>query len=244
MDLAHQVRTPRRCARPGHACYVMLLSLACLASVACDDGPAESTAPTAPIAPSRPVFTTVTILHDTATLEPGDELTLTIRALDATGTLINDPGTVTLSSDAPSVASVQRTSLGAVVLTAVAPGSASITTSVTIDGVTRTASTRVDVVAPAIRDTLVFTYVGSLTASGFDRWRGHVVAGGLVRWTGLGAYTKVELFDAANTGVLIDTVHVSSGSASHTFRTPGRFVFCLGDCLGSWGGPGGTIYVH
>lgn len=223
-----------------HARFALCLSLSCVVPLAC--GTARDAGPTAP---SLPVFTTLEITPDTGTVEQGGWLPVRVTPRSESGALLITDDTLVFASDAPSVAKADHLPWTPVV-TALAPGSASITARMTIRGVTKTAVFKVKVLEPIVHDTVVFTYRSSLppwSVPGWDPQFAHVAAGGVVRWEGSPPGMRVLLLDPdPNSYSFIDTVDVSSGSGSRRFVTPGAVHFCS-DC---WDNPldYARVYVH
>ena len=89
--------------------------------------------------PAGPVFTKVAVLPTAAdlfALAPGNAVQLTIRAYDQTGAPMPSAAAATYSSSAPAIAGVSSGGL----VTAVAPGTAVITTTLALGDITRSAS--------------------------------------------------------------------------------------------------------
>lgn len=90
-----------------------------------------------------PVFSQLQVVptdFGLATVAPGNMFQLTVHAYDQAGALM-DTGAATYSSSSPEIAEVSSSGL----VTAAAPGTTEITVSLTLGGITRTASTTVSV---------------------------------------------------------------------------------------------------
>ena len=94
-------------------------------------------------APSQPMLTSVSLSPTTATIAVGETYQLQANPKDQFGLPIAAGPTVTFATGDPGVATVNGTGL----ISAVAPGTATITASATMDGVTRTATCQVTVTA-------------------------------------------------------------------------------------------------
>jgi plastocyanin len=178
--------------------------------------------------PEKSVLTTVEVTPTTATLftvAPGNAMTLTVVAKDQKGqTMV---GTPSFSSDNAAIADV---SIGGGV-TAVAAGTARITASVTIDGVTKTgtntvttqvASANAGVVAPAIA---------------YQPGNVDVRAGGTVTWTFGSIHHDVTF---TTPGGPADVPEFLNGSASRTFPNHGTFNYRCSIHASMIG----VVYVH
>ena len=112
--------TRRLAARLGRSGLLGGMALAGLLSCTGSSASDNSTAPTSPV-PAAPVLTTVTVSIGALAITVAQTVTATASALDQNGAVIA-PGSVTWSSSAPSIATVD---VGGVV-TGVAPGQAQI----------------------------------------------------------------------------------------------------------------------
>lgn len=110
----------------------LLMSLALVATVACDGDDGTTTPPPPPAAQT---LASISLATSTFALTAGQSATLVPQALDASGAVISGVTGFTFTSSEPTVAEVQ--SSGAVL--AVGAGAAVVTVSVTRDGVTATA---------------------------------------------------------------------------------------------------------
>jgi plastocyanin len=175
----------------------------------------------------KSVLTTVEVTPATATLftvAPGNAVTLTVVAKDQNGhTMV---GTPSFSSDNAAIADV---SIGGTV-TAVAAGTARITASLTIDGVTKNGTTTVTAqVAPANA-----TVVAPATV--FQPATVDVQAGGTVTWTFGSTGHQVTFITP---GAPADIPEFQNGSVSRTFPNNGTFYYqCSGPQMS------GVVRVH
>jgi plastocyanin len=173
------------------------------------------------------VLTTLVVTPATATLltvAPGNAVTLAVVAKDQNGQTM--AGSPNFSSDKGAIADVSN----AGTITAVAAGTARITASLTIDGVTKTGTTTVTAqVAPAN---------ATVTAPGsaFLPNTVDVSAGGTVTWT-FGSTPHQVSFTTA--GAPADIPELQNGSASRTFPNHGSFNYqCSGPQMS------GVVRVH
>ena len=165
------------------------------------------------------------------TVAPGNTLQLTIRAYDQAGAPLLSGGAVTYTSSAPAIAAV--TSSG--VVTATAPGTAEITTALTLGGTTKTASTTVTVYTLDYSDN---TGVYDLTAviTTFDPAWGEDLAG--YRYTAVltlhdewdapwfaGTYSDLRLIGPSGDSTAV----ADSGIVTASFDRRGRLVVELVD---------------
>jgi plastocyanin len=186
------------------------------------------------------MLTTIEVSPDSTLLIAGSEQSLTIEARDQFGVKMSEAysgewaGKKTYVSSAPEIAGVDGWGL----VTAVRPGTARITASLTVAGVTRTASMTTVVELPtATRATLTANRDGSWTPRMVS-----VRAGATVTWV---------VPDSIQIGTMwlnvwdenaekLEFVH---GVATHTFPTPGAFDYGTGGGL-YWYEQGGVIKVY
>jgi plastocyanin len=177
--------------------------------------------------PEESVLTTLVVTPATAALfsvEPGNAVTLVVVAKDQNGeTMVGSPS---FSSDNGAIADVSN----AGTITAVAAGTARITASLTIDGITKTGTTAVtSEVAPANA-----TVVAPGTV--FQPATVDVRAGGTVTWT-FGSTAHQVTF--ITPGAPADIPEFQDGSVSRTFPSHGTFHYqCSGPQMS------GVITVH
>lgn len=202
-------------------CRKLLMASAIIASVvitACGDGGSE---------PS--VFTTLEVTPGTATLftvAPDNAVTLSVVAKDQNGQTMAGVGPPSFSSDNGAVASVSVNGT----ITAVAAGTARITASLTVGGVTKTSTTTVTaVVAPT--NATVFAPAMVFQPATVD-----VRAGGTVTWTFGSTGHQVAFITP---GAPPDIPWFRNGSVSRTFPSHGDFRYqCSGPQMS------GVVRVH
>ncbi len=192
--------------------------------------------------PPAHAFTALELVPDSLWIPQGAEVQVFAVARDQWGQTMDVAGPVSYASSAPAIAAVNGSGL----VTAVAPGTAAVSATVTIGEYTRNAVMTATVFDSAASDTVVFT---SSSSYGWQPPSGIVKAGGIVVWRigpdGLwsGGYSqeaKIYLFDM--NGLFLDSLYLNNGSVTHTFAAPGVYQFCSGGC---WDPPdGGVIYVH
>jgi plastocyanin len=129
---------------------LVLLICTALAAACGRDGAfePESPSPESP-SPESPLFSTLRITPSGAVLfssAPKNTVQLTVTAYDSKGERIANPGAAAYSSSASAIAEVSDSGL----VTGVAPGMARIVATLTIDGVTQTASVVVSVRDPRL----------------------------------------------------------------------------------------------
>jgi len=177
--------------------------------------------------PEKSVLTTVEVTPATATLftvAPGNAVTLTVVAKDQNGqTMV---GTPSFSSENAAIADV---SIGGTV-TAVAAGTARITASVTIDGVTKTGTNTVTTeVAPANATVVA-------PGNAFQPATVDVRAGGTVTWS---FGSTAHMVNFTTPGAPANIPALQNGSASRTFPNHGTFGYqCSGPQMS------GVVRVH
>lgn len=173
------------------------------------------------------VLTTLVVTPATAalfTVAPGNAVTLSVVAKDQNGqTMVGSPS---FSSDNGAIADV---SVGGAV-TAVGAGTAKITASLTIDGVTKTGTTTVTAqVAPG-------NATVTAPATVFQPATVDVSAGGTVTWR-FGSTPHQVTFTTA--GAPADIPEFQNGSVSRTFPNHGTFGYqCSGPQMS------GLVRVH
>ena len=139
--------------------------VACAAvAVACgSEGGVESS-----VEPERPpVLTRLEVsptVADLSTFPPGDTITLTIVASDQRGASIGGGDAATFSSSAPAIARVSSSGI----VTAAAPGTALITATLTLGGITRSASMTATVHGPSEDPEIAGVYDLTAPITSFD----------------------------------------------------------------------------
>jgi plastocyanin len=165
--------------------------------------------------PETPVLTTLEVTPATATLftvAPGNTATLAVVPKDQDGQTMSGLGSASFSSNNAAVASVSD----AGTITAVAPGTAGITASLTAGGVTKTGTTTVTTqVAPTSASVVA-------PALAFQPATVDVRAGGEVSWT-FGSLTHTVTFTTP--GAPENVPDLQDGSAARTFPSNGAFAY-------------------
>ena len=187
--------------------------------------------------PPAPVFTALELIPDSLWIPQGAEVQVFPQARDQWGSSMNVESPDSYASSAPAIAAVNGWGL----VTAVAPGTAAVSATVTMGGYTRSAVMTATVFDSAASDTLVFTW-GS--RYGWHPPFGNLKAGGIVVWRsdpdGYSGAAKIYLSDIND--AVFDSLDWNNGSVTHRFAAPGVYRFCSGGC---WDPPdGGVIYVH
>jgi len=174
------------------------------------------------------VFTSINVAPTSVTLAPQGTQALTATAIDQRGQSMAGL-TATYASSDQSKATVSASG----VVTAVAVGTATITVSGTLGGVTKTKDVGVTISAPGQTAT-----VNATLANQFDPNDVVIAPGGTVTWNF--ATTHNVTFTAA-TGVPANITDKSSGSDSRTFPTAGTFNYI---CTIHGSGMSGTVRVQ
>lgn len=161
------------------------------------------------------VFASVGLTAASPSIAIGATSALTASARDAKGAAIAGTTGFTFSTGAATVAIVSATG----VVTGIAPGSATITSSLTKDGVTSTGTAAVTVVAPASAPT-----AASIATTGllFTPASATIAVGGAATWAIAGTPHNVT-FSTANAPANVATT--SNASVSRTFATAGTFAY-------------------
>lgn len=165
--------------------------------------------------PGTSVLTTVEVTPAAATLftvAPGNTATLAVVAKNQDGQTMAGTGPASFSSNNGAIANVSD----AGTVTAVAAGTATITASLTVGGVTETGTTTV-----TSRDAPANATV-TAPALEFQPATVDVEAGGMVSWT-FGSITHNVTFTTA--GAPANVPDLQDGSASRTFPTNGTFGY-------------------
>jgi len=173
------------------------------------------------------VLTTLQVTPATAalfTVAPGNAVTLSVVAKDQNGqTMVGSPS---FSSDNGAIADVNNGGT----ITAVAAGTAQITASLTIDGVTKTGTTTVTAQVAPTNATVV------APATVFQPATVDVRAGGTVTWTFGSTGHQVTFITP---GAPADIPEFQNGSVSRTFPNNGTFHYqCAGPQMS------GVVRVH
>lgn len=165
--------------------------------------------------PTDEVLTTVEITPQTATiftLQPGNRIRLTATGKDQNGAVMSGLPDPTFASDDEAVGTVDA---GGVV-TAVAPGTAGITASITHEGSPKTGTAEITVI--------VASETAEVAAPEFQ-FQPQVVdvaAGGEVTWTVGAIHHTVDFLTA---GAPTDIPEMLEQSVSRSFPTPGTFQY-------------------
>ena len=178
-----------------------------------DDG--GTTNPPPPPPPSNQTLGSISTSPSTLTLIAGNTQAITVSAFDAAGAVIVNPGTPVFSSTSAAIAEVDAsgTVLG------IAQGSTTINVSLTLGGVTRTAT-----VAAAVSGTLPFQSSVATTSGDFFTPNKVVIAqGGQVTWTFGGTEHTVVFSGVGSPGGITSGGY--SSSHSRTFAQTGNFSY-------------------
>jgi plastocyanin len=161
------------------------------------------------------------------TVAPGNSVTLTVVAKDQNGRTMIGAGAPSFASDNIAIASVT----GQGIITALAPGTAQITTSLTAGGVTKT-GTAMLTARLAAPSAAVFAPETSFEPGSVD-----VQPNGTVNWT-FGLIPHNVVFTTA--GAPVNIAEFSNSSTSRTFPTHGSYAY---RCL-IHPGMAGVVNVH
>ena len=176
-----------------------------------------------------PVLTTLEVTPATATLftvAPGNTVTLSVVAKDQNGQSMMGAGTPSFSSDNVAIAAVGDDGT----ITAVGAGTAGITASLTVGGVTKTGTTAVTAQVASANATV--TAPGAVLQPAVV----DVSAGGTVTWT-FGSTGHQVTFTTS--GAPADIPEFQNGSVSRTFPNHGTFTYqCSGPQMT------GAVRVH
>ncbi len=222
---------------------LMLLATLTLGS-ACDSNratqPAPLVQPLHPAGPDSSVLTALEASPDFVVLYWGTTVELRITAYDQRGRHMTDAGGVTFSSSDSAVARVNSSGL----VTGVATGTVEISVTKTVAGVTRSAT-----MTAAVRPASPLADL-KLTADLERGWQpsvGHLRAGGTVQWLTVGprSWSGVEqrvLFLLDKNYEVVDSLDLSTGTATLRLMTAGQYPYCSAGCLTA---PDyGIVYVH
>ena len=191
-------------------------------------------------APDPWVFTTLEVVPSNVELEQGSMVQLGVFAPDQRGKLITDATGAAFSSSDPAIAQVSGSGL----VMGVAAGTADISVTKTVAGVTRSAAVKATIRKAIPSDNLVITAdsrrgwqppIAHLTAGGTVKW----VTAGPISWSGI-PHGRLYLMDKGY--AVVDSLDLSTGFATLTFPTEGDYWYCSGAC---WDPPDyGIVYVH
>lgn len=219
----------------------LILAVTFAFGIACEgSGPTEfvTEIPRPPRDPS--VFTTLQIFPSTVAVYEGLTVQLQVYARDQRGESMASTSANTFSSSDPSVATVSNTGL----VTGLAAGTVDISVTETVGGVTRTALVKTTV----LDATPLLSVV--LRADSLRGWQPSVAflaVGGTVTWVtdrpiswSSVPHRMLYLLDPQYT--VVDSLDLSTGSATRKFETPGKYNYCSAGC---WDPPDyGVVYVH
>jgi plastocyanin len=193
-----------------------------------------------PPGPDPSVFTSLEVSPSTITLELGSTVQLGIVARDQRGVLMANVGGITFSSSDAAIANVSGTGI----VTGVAAGTADISVTKTIAGVTRSAEMKATILQPTPSDNLVIT---ADLQRGWQPSVAHLTVGGTVKWLTAGPsswsgvpHRMLYLMDKGY--AVVDSLDLSTGSATLKILTEGEYRYCSAAC---WDPPDyGVVYVH
>jgi hypothetical protein len=219
----------------------MFLVASAAITMSCQGDRAVNPTPAPPGVPPEPsaVLSSVVVSPATLDLQDSEIAFLGVTARDQRGQWMDPLGRIEYSSTDISIATVSDQGR----VTAIAPGTVTISATVTIRNSISTGSMTVTVRRASLSDSLILTG----TDHGWQPEAGHVTAGGIVEWrTGRVdwqhvPFTTVYLL-TENYGYAGDSVDVRSGSGTHKFEKSGTVRYCTNGC---WDPPDfGVIYVH
>ena len=186
------------------------------------------------------VFTTLEVVPSSVTLEEGSMVQLGVLARDQRGVLMTDATGAAFSSSDPAIAHVSGSGL----VTGMAAGTADISVTKTVAGVTRNAAVKATIRKAIPSANVVITAepqrgwqpsIAHLKVGGTVKW----VIAGPISWSGI-RHGKLYLLD--NRYEVVDSLDLSTGSATLTPLTEGEYRYCSAAC---WDPPDyGIVYVH
>jgi plastocyanin len=187
-----------------------------------------------------PVLTTLEVLPSTVILEQGSTVQLEIVARDQRGDPMAGAGAVTFSSTNPAIANVSSSGI----VTGGAAGTADISVTKTIAGVTRGAAMKAPIRQATPSSDLVIT---ADLQRGWQPSVAYLTVGGTVKWVTAGPrswsdvpHRMLYLLDKVYTTV--DSLDLSAGSATLKLLTAGDYRYCSAGC---WDPPDfGIVYVR
>jgi plastocyanin len=222
----------------------LMLLVASALSIACESNRiTESVQPGPDPVPPQidpSVFTTLEVVPSTVTLEQGSAVQLEIVARDQRGALISVAGGLTFSSSDPAIANVSGTGW----VTGIAAGTANISVTKTIAGVTRSAGMKATIPQAIPSANLVIT---ADLRRGWQPSIAHLSVGGTVLWVTAGprSWSDVPhrmLYLMDKSYAVVDSVDLSTGSATLKLLTAGEYRYCSAGC---WDPPDyGVVFVH
>lgn len=186
------------------------------------------------------VLTTLEVLPTTVTLEQGSTVQLSIVALDQRGTVMANVGRETFTTSDSAIATVSGNGM----VTGVAAGTAAISVTKTVAGVTRSAAVNATIRPATPSAELVLTADLQL---GWQPSVAHLAVGGTVQWLTAGprSWSDVPhrmLYLLDKRYMAIDSVDLSTGSAKLRLMTRGEHRYCSAGC---WDEPDfGIVHVH
>jgi plastocyanin len=171
-------------------------------------------------------------------LDSGATRQLRVVGLDPRGQEVPTPDAITYASDSAAVASVSSTGL----VTALAPGKATISATLTRGGHTLHAERRCASFASPAPGEVALT----LDANGWSPSSVEVTTSETVRWRaaplGYGGTPHGTLYLLNAESRIIDSLSLAGGTATRRFQTPGTYRYCTGGC---WDAPEfGVIHVR
>ncbi|HVE77954.1 MAG TPA: Ig-like domain-containing protein [Gemmatimonadaceae bacterium] len=188
---------------------------------------------------------TVRQMANSLTLSPAPALVflnetqdLSAAVFDANGNPLTSIGQVAFSSSNTDVAPVAPVTASVGRVTGLAEGTATITASYTVDGVTASATSAVTVATPPAADTVSTTSVRT-----FDPATAHIAAGGSILWRWISATTLHNVtFETPGSPANIPDTNLTTApdGVSRDFPTAGTFSYrCTRHA-----GMNGSVVVH
>ena len=180
------------------------------------------------IKPLPAEFASLEVLPNSITVEQGLNAIVDIIPRDRQGQRMVFADSFSVSSSDPAIATMSSAGL----VTAVAAGTAELTISKTEGSVTRTAKVKATIL-PA--NSVPFDFTADLTL-GWQPIVAHVAVGRTVRWTipqsssWSGFPHRFLYFLRNDDGFVVDSLDLSTLSATRTFRQAGEYHFCSALC--------------
>ena len=218
-------------AASGASVTVTAIALGTSKIIAASDGKAD----TVTVTVVAPVFTKVTVTPPSASVPPSSTQQLTAKTVDQNGITMTGVGTVTFTTSAASVATVNSAGM----VTAVANGTATITASVTPTGGTAKTATSIITVQPAgsFPTSAIVNAVGTYS---WDPSSVDIARNGSVSFVNSTLYVHNVTYTAA-TGVPANVPDIApDGNGSSVFNTAGTYTYHCSIHAGMTG----TVIVH
>ncbi len=186
------------------------------------------------------VFTSLQLVPDAVTMKEGWTAPIEIVALDQKGRRMTLAEGYTISSSNPAVATMHSAGY----ISSYSAGAAEITVTKTVGDVTLSAVVKTTILPADPSAELILT---AHATRGWEPSVAHLIAGGTVLWkterdVGWSGVPHGMLYLLDKDYTIVDSLDLSAGSVTKTFKVSGTFRYCSAGC---WDPPDfGVVHVR